>query len=90
MSCPRTHLASLPACYSHYPYVLSTKQVSCEYHFFKVFWYDLTWEMNPRSTDCEADAVTTIPSRWSGMANKVIMSKAELAVKEEVELGKEE
>ena len=31
--------------------------------FFKVFWYDSTWEMNPRSTDCEVDALTTTPSR---------------------------
>ena len=30
---------------------------------FKVFWYDSTREMNPRSTDCEADALTTTPSR---------------------------
>ena len=31
--------------------------------FFKVFWYDSTRGMNPRSTDCEADALTTTPSR---------------------------
>ena len=30
---------------------------------FKVFWYDSTREMNPRSTDCEADALITTPSR---------------------------
>ena len=30
--------------------------------FFKVFWYDSTREINPRSTDCEADALTTTPS----------------------------
>ena len=29
---------------------------------FKVFWYDSTRGMNPRSTDCEADAITTTPS----------------------------
>ena len=29
--------------------------------FFKVFWYDSTRGMNPRSTDCEADALTTTP-----------------------------
>ena len=33
--------------------------------FFKVFWYDSTRGMNPRSTDCEADALTTTPSRRS-------------------------
>ena len=43
--------------------MLSAKQGSCEYHFFKVFWYDSTREMNPRSTDCDADALTTTPSR---------------------------
>ena len=32
--------------------------------FFKVFWYDSTRGMNTRSTDCEADALTTTPSRF--------------------------
>ena len=41
----------------------SAKQGSYRYHFFKVFWYDSTRGMNPRSTDCEADALTTTPSR---------------------------
>ena len=31
--------------------------------FFKVFWHDSTKGINPRSTDCEADAQTTTPSR---------------------------
>ena len=30
--------------------------------FFKVFWYDSTRGMNPRSADCEAGALTTTPS----------------------------
>ena len=30
---------------------------------FKVLWFDLTWEMKPWSTDCEADAQTTTPLR---------------------------
>ena len=30
--------------------------------FFKVFWYDWTWKMNLRSTNCEADAPITTPS----------------------------
>ena len=30
--------------------------------FLKVFWYDSTSAMNPRSTDCKADALTTMPS----------------------------
>ena len=25
--------------------------------FFNVLWYDSTWEMSSRSTDCEADAL---------------------------------
>ena len=41
----------------------SAKQGSCGCHFFKVFWYYSTRGMNPRSTDCEADALTTTPSR---------------------------
>ena len=31
--------------------------------FFKVFWYDSTLGMNPTSTNYEADALTTTPSR---------------------------
>ena len=31
--------------------------------FFTVFWFDSNWEMNPGSTDCEADVLTTTPSR---------------------------
>ena len=30
---------------------------------FKVFWYDSKRNVNPRSTDYEADAITTTPSR---------------------------
>ena len=37
----------------------SAKQGSCGYHFLKVFWYDSTRGMNPRSTDCDEDALTT-------------------------------
>ena len=32
--------------------------------FLKVFWYDSTREMNPRSTDCEAVTLTTTPLHW--------------------------
>ena len=34
--------------------------------FFKVVWYYSTWGMNPRSTDCEADALTTTPLQMLG------------------------
>ena len=57
MPCPRTQQASLPACSPHYP-LFMLKQGSC------VFWYDSTLGINPRSTDCKADALTTTPSRW--------------------------
>ena len=30
-------------------------------NIFKVFWYNSTRGLNPRSTDCEADALTTTP-----------------------------
>ena len=30
--------------------------------FFKVFWYDLNWKTNSRSTDCKVVALTTKPS----------------------------
>ena len=33
---------------------------------FKVFWYDATRGLNSRSTDCEADALTTTPSHQLG------------------------
>ena len=34
---------------------------------FKVFWYDSAREMNPRSTDCETDALsTTLSHRYGG------------------------
>ena len=44
-------------------FVQSAKQESCEYRFV-VFWYGLTWEVNPRSTKCKAYTLTTTPSRW--------------------------
>ena len=42
--------------------LLSAKRGICEYHFFKVFCYESTWEMNPKFTECEADVLTTTPS----------------------------
>ena len=35
--------------------------------FFKVFWYDSIRGKNPRSTDCEADALNVTPSRRSAI-----------------------
>ena len=58
MPCPRTQQASLPACSPHYPYYAKRQAgKAVNTIFLKVFWDDSTWEMNPRSTDCEADAL---------------------------------
>ena len=43
--------------------MLSAKQGNCKYHFLKSFGMTRLGEMNPRSTDCEANALTTTPSR---------------------------
>ena len=51
--------------------VPSRKAVST---IFKVFWYDSTRGLNPRSTDCEADALTTTPSRrWYCLVLSLIL-----------------
>ena len=41
------------------------REVTDTIPFFKVFQYESTREMNPKSTDCEAEALTTTPSCWS-------------------------
>ena len=72
MPCPRTQQANLPAC-SPQPTLNAERQAGkLRMPFFKVFWYDSTWEMNPRSTDCEADALTTTPSRREMWGNNYI------------------
>ena len=61
--CPRTQQANLPAC-SPQPSRNAERQAGkLRMPFFKVFWYDSTRGMNPWSTDCEAGALTTKPSR---------------------------
>ena len=45
------------------PFVLSAKQGSCEHQFLTFYGMTRLGEMNPTSTDCEADALTTTPSR---------------------------
>ena len=63
MPCPRTQQANVPAC-SPQPLINAERQAGKLWiPFFKVFWYDSTRGMNPRSTDCEADALTTTPLR---------------------------
>ena len=64
MPCPRTQQANLPACSPHYPLNPERQAGMLWIPFFKVFWYDSTRGMNSRPTDCEADALTTTPSRW--------------------------
>ena len=63
MFCPRTQQARLQACSPHYPYCAKSQAGKLCIPLFKVFWFDSTWEMKPRSTDCEADAPTITPSR---------------------------
>ena len=61
MPCPRTQQANLPACSPQSPINAERQAGKLWIPFFKVFWYDSTREMNPRSADCEADALTTTP-----------------------------
>ena len=69
MPCPRTQQANLPACSLQPPINAERQAGKLWIPFFKVFWYDSTRGMNPRSTDCEADALTTTPSRRSVEVN---------------------
>ena len=64
MPCPRTQQANLPACSPQSPIDAERQAGKLWVPFFKVFWYDSTRGMNPRSMDCEADALTTTPSRF--------------------------
>ena len=57
--CPRTQQANLPACSPQSTINAERQAGKLWIPFFKVFWYDSTRGMNPRSTDCEADALTT-------------------------------
>ena len=65
MPCPRTQQANLPACSLQPPIDAERQAGKLRMPFFKVFWYDSTRGMNPRSADCVADALTTTPSRRS-------------------------
>ena len=55
--------ANLPACSPQPPLNAERQAGKLRMPFFKVFWYDSTRGMNPGSTDCEANALTTTPSR---------------------------
>ena len=63
---PRTQQANLPTCSPQH--LLNAERQAGKLWillFLKVFWYDSTMGLNPRSTDCEADALTTTSSRRS-------------------------
>ena len=57
--------ANLPAYSPRPPLNAECQAGKLRMPFFKVFWYDSTRGMNPWSTDCEANALTTTPSRRS-------------------------
>ena len=57
--CPRAQQTNLPAC-STQPRLNTERQAGKLWiPFFEVFWCDSTRGLNPKSTDCEADALTT-------------------------------
>ena len=68
--CPRTRQANLLAC-SPQPSLNAERQAGKLWiPFLKVFWYDSTRGLNPRSTDCEANALTTTPSHQPNSMRK--------------------
>ena len=73
--CPRTQQANMPACSPQPPIDAKRQAGTLWIPFFKVFWYDWTRGMNPRSTDCKAHSPTTTPSRFyeKSSYNKVQM-----------------
>ena len=61
--CSKTQQGNLPACSSQ-PLLNAERQAGKLWiPSFKVFWYDSTRGLNPKYTDCKADALTTAPSR---------------------------
>ena len=64
VSCPRTQQANLPACFPQSPLNAERQAGKLWISFFKVFCYDSTRGMNPKSTEREADALTSTSSRW--------------------------
>ena len=72
MVCPRTQQANLPTCSPQPPLNAELQAGKLWIPFFKVFWYDSTWGMNPRSTNCQANALTTTSSRRPDNINEPI------------------
>ena len=60
---PKTQQVNLPACSPQPPLNAGRQSGKLWITFSKVSWYDSTRGMNPKSNDCEADALTTIPTR---------------------------
>ena len=85
MPCPRTQQANLPACSPQPPINAERQAGKLCIPFFKVFWYDSTRGLSPRSTDCEADALTTTPLRRLTIVNNwtsagLLVSRAKDAI----------
>ena len=72
MPCPRTQQANLPDCFPQPPMNAErqTGKLQIPVPIFKVFRYDSTTGMNTRSTDCKADALTTMPWRLTESLRK--------------------
>ena len=64
VSCPKAQQANLPACSPQSPLNAECQAGKLGILFFKVFWYDSTRGMNPKSSDCKADTLTTTPLHW--------------------------
>ena len=63
MRCPRTPQVNLLTCSPQPSPNAERKAGKLRIPFFKVFWYNLTREINPRSTDCKAVTLTATPLR---------------------------
>ena len=63
MLCPRTQQANFPACSPKHSLNAERQAGEVRILFFKVFWYDSTRGLYPRSTNCEADVPTITPLR---------------------------
>ena len=59
VSSPGTQQANLPIFSPHCLLMLSAKQGSCQYYFFKFFGMTRQGETNPRSIDYKVNAITT-------------------------------
>ena len=63
MTCPRTQQANLPACSPQRPLHAERQAGKLWIPFFKVFWYDSTREMNPRSGRSNHNTIASVQRR---------------------------